>query len=169
MEFDDGNAKDDSLGPSDSWRGMPVKKEGVANRTNRLFRPSVVPPTNMVSYLSKIYVDGRGGQKIIFLLFLFQKQMYNLIIEQQQPKPTVNKQSNSNEAAQTQAIQTLIPSVRPIVNDDASDSSSLDFTQFINRKNVSSIRPSLKLLFLNVFFFLLCLNITASSFFSLLL
>lgn len=54
-----------------------------------------------------------------------------------QPKPTVDRQSESNSTNAKQSQKTLIPIAQPISVGDADDGNSLDFTQFLGGKDVS--------------------------------
>lgn len=70
-ELEDANTKDDSLELGDSWREMPRRKEGVANKTNGLYRRSVVPQLNVVSYLPQNYVDSFWSKTKFLFFFRF--------------------------------------------------------------------------------------------------
>lgn len=140
-DLEDANTKEDSLELGDSWRGMPRRKEGVANKTNGLYRRSVVPQLNVVSYLPQNFVDLDSFWKYNkFFFLLFQNKLYNIIVEKQPPKLT-NKQTNSNatnDKAATQSQKAPIPSVK-LIESDADDLDSFSFTQFVNGKNVSML------------------------------
>lgn len=44
----DANPQVDSFEFSDSWKNMPRRTEGIANKTNGLYRRSELPPVPMV-------------------------------------------------------------------------------------------------------------------------
>lgn len=73
--------------------------------------------------------------------FSFQPKLYNIIVAKLQPKPTNERQTNSNptsEAAVVVSQKSLIPSVKPFVIDNAEDIDSFNFSQFLNGNSVST-------------------------------